>query len=110
MANPDLPQVVSIQRLGLISQTVTSAFEEAEVTGVFDVRIVLTERPAGGLTLDKIQVEGGTASNLVVGSPFAWQGGRNADGSRNAAETLVPHPSEGQYEHSLTGVPPGASW
>ena len=82
--------------------------KEAEVRGAFDVRIVLTERPHGGLTLDKIQVEGGTASNLVVGSPFAWQGGRNADGSRNAAETQVPHPSEGQYEHSLTGVPPGA--
>ena len=109
MVSSSQPQVVSIQRLGPISQTAVSAFKEAAVTGAFDVRIVLTERPAGGLTLDKIQVEGGTASNLVVGAPFAWQGGRNADGSRNAAETLVPHPSEGQYEHSLTGVPPGAA-
>ena len=32
--------------------------------------------------LDTINVEGGTASNLVVGIPFAWNGGRNADGSR----------------------------
>ena len=53
---------------------------------------------------------------LRVGRRATWwsvvlshgRGGRNADGSRNAAETLVPHPSEGQYEHSLTGVPPGA--
>ena len=27
--------------------------------------------------------------------------------SYTTVETLVPHPSEGQYEHSLTGVPPG---
>ena len=74
MANSSHPQVVSIQRLGPISQAAVSAFEEAEVTGAFDIRIVLTERPHGGLTLDKIQVDGGTASNLVVGVPFAWHG------------------------------------
>ena len=111
MATPDLPQVVSIQRLGPISQTVTSAFEAAEIMGAFDVRIVLTEKPYD-FKLDTIHVEGGTASNLVVGVPFAWHGGRNADGTRNPAETLVPHPSEGMYAHSGTGglqaVPAGA--
>ena len=108
--NVDRPSVVSIQRLGPSTQTVTSAFEEAEISGAFDVRIVLTERPYGGLTLDKIQVEGGTASDLVVGVPFAWQGGRNADGTRNPAETLRPHPSEGMYAHSgaFAGIPAGA--
>ena len=88
--------MVSIQRLGPISQAAVSAFEEAEVTGPFDVRIVFTEKPYD-FKLGTINVEGGTASNLVVGTPFAWHGGRNADGSRNAAETLRPHPSEGGY-------------
>lgn len=91
------PKVVSIQRLGPISQAAVSAFQEAEVTGAFDVRIVLTERPDGGLTLDLINVEGGTASNLVVGVPFARVG--------EGLTTLVPHPLEGDYDHSLTGVP-----
>ena len=103
MANSDLPQVVSIQRLGPISQTVTSAFKEAEVRGAFDVRIVLTEEPDGGLTLDKINVEGGTASNLVVGVPFSML--RTI--ANDANTTYRPHPSEGQYEHNITGVPPG---
>ena len=106
--NDSRPKVVSIQRLGPISQTVTSAFEEEKVTGAFDVRIVLTERPHGGLTLDKIQVDGGTASDLVVGVPFARRGGTDAD------STILPHPSEGMYAHSgdaadgLAGVPVGA--
>ena len=91
------PTVVSIQRLGLSTQTVTSAFEEAEVTGAFNVRIVLTERPHGGLTLDKIQVDGGTASNLVVGVPFAWHGGRDDNNNPVRSQALRPHPSEGGY-------------
>ena len=91
------PTVVSIQRLGLSTQTVTSAFEEAEVTGAFDIRIVLTERPHGGLTLDKIQVDGGTASNLVVGVPFAWHGGRDDNNNPVRSQALRPHPSEGGY-------------
>ena len=91
------PTVVSIQRLGLSTQTVTSAFEEAEVTGAFDVRIVLTERLHGGLTLDKIQVDGGTASNLVVGVPFAWHGGRDDNNNPVRSQALRPHPSEGGY-------------
>ena len=97
MANSSHPQVVSIQRLGPVSQAVVSAFEEAEVTGAFDVRIVLTERPHGGLTLDKIQVDGGTASNLVVGVPFAWHGGRDDNNNPVRSQALRPHPSEGGY-------------
>ena len=97
MANSSHPQVVSIQRLGPVSQAAVSAFEEAEVTGPFDVRIVLTERPHGGLTLDKIQVDGGTASNLVVGVPFAWHGGRDDNNNPVRSQALRPHPSEGGY-------------
>ena len=63
----------------------------------FDVRIVLTERPHGGLTLDKIQVDGGTASNLVVGVPFAWHGGRDDNNNPVRSQALRPHPSEGGY-------------
>ena len=107
----DTPRVVSIQRLRPSTQTVTSAFEEAEVTGALDVRIVFTEKPYD-FKLATINVEGGTASNLVVGVPFTWYGGRNADGTRNAAETLRPHPIEGMYAHSgtgaLQGVPSGS--
>ena len=103
--NTDRPTVVSIQRLRPSSQTVTSAFEEAEVTGGFDVRIVFTERPHD-FKLATIHVEGGTASNLVVGVPFARRGGANAN------QTVVPHPVEGMYAHSgtgpLAGVPAGA--
>ena len=104
LANASHPQVVSIQRLGPISQAAVSAFEEAEVTGAFDIRIVLTERPHGGLTLDKIQVDGGTASNLVIGVPFTMLRTNATD----AATTYRPHPSEGMYAHSLAGVPSGA--
>ena len=107
VANPDIPKVVSIQRLRPSTQTVTSAFEETEVRGAFNVRIVLTEKPYD-FKLDTINVEGGIASDLVVGVPLAWQGGRNADGSRNLTETLVPHPSEGMYAHTLSNVAPGA--
>ena len=103
MVSSSQPQVVSIQRLRPSSQTVTSAFEEAEVRGAFDVRIVLTERPHGDLTLDKIQVDGGTASNLVLGVPFSML--RTI--ANDANTTYRPHPSEGQYEHNITGVPPG---
>ena len=93
----ETPAVVSIQRLRPISQAAVSAFEEAEVTGAFNVRIVLTERPHGGLTLDKIQVDGGTASNLVVGVPFAWHGGRDDNNNPVRSQALRPHPSEGGY-------------
>ncbi len=65
--------MVSIQRLRPGSQTVVSAFEEAKVTGAFDVRIVFTELPHD-FKLAHIAVDGGTASGLVVGVPFAWHG------------------------------------
>ena len=98
----DRPRVVSIQRLRPSSQAVVSAFEEEKVTGAFDVRIVLTEKPHD-FKLATINVEGGTASNLVVGVPFAIFTTDAAD----PMKTVTPHPSEGMYEHSLAGVPSG---
>ena len=107
--NTSRPNVVSIQRLRPGSQTVVSAFEEAAVTGAFDVRIVFTELPHE-LVLDHIEVDGGTASGLVVGVPFA----RRANEQGDADSTILPHPTEGMYMHSadapdgLAGVAPGA--
>ena len=101
--NADRPNVVSIQRLRPGSQTVVSAFEEAEVTGAFDVRIVFTELPRKAVdgeafALDDIEVDGGTASNLVVGVPFTQLG--------DGAATSRPHPLEGMYLHSLGATVP----
>ena len=126
VANPDRPNVVSIQRLRPGSQTVVSAFEEEKITGAFDVRIVFTEKPHD-FKLATINVEGGTASNLVVGVPFAWHGGMGGTPvAPIAAQALRPHPLEGMYDHDgnasstnpgpdgattlyspLTGVPDG---
>ena len=100
--NTDRPNVVSIQRLRPGSQTVVSAFEEEKVTGAFDVRIVFTELPHD-FKIGHIAVDGGTAGSLVKGVPFSML--RTTD--NNAATTYRPHPSEGMYAHSLTGVASG---
>ena len=102
VANLDRPNVVSIQRLRPGSQTIVSAFEEAKVTGAFDVRIVFTELPHD-FKLAHIEVDGGTASSLVVGVPFARIGVE--EDNENADEaTLRPHPIEGMYHHNSLGV------
>ena len=100
----DRPRVVSIQRLRPSSQAVVSAFEERQIAPEpFDVRIVFTEKPHD-FKLATINVEGGTASNLVIGVPFTMLRTNATD----AATTYRPHPSEGMYAHSLTGVAAGA--
>ena len=71
--NTSRPQVVSIQRLRPGSQTVVAAFQEAEVTGAFDVRIVISELPHD-FKIDHITVTNGTKSGFVVGAPFARVG------------------------------------
>ena len=99
----DRPRVVSIQRLRPSSQSVVSAFKERQIAPEpFDVRIVLTEKPHD-FKLATINVEGGTASNLVVGVPFTMLRTTATD----AATTYRPHPSEGMYAHTLAGVPLG---
>ena len=110
----DRPRVVSIQRLRPSSQAVVSAFEERQIAPEpFDVRIVLTEKPHD-FKLATINVEGGTASNLVIGVPFtmlrtnAMSMTSRMSNATDAATTYRPHPSEGMYEHTLAGVPAGA--
>ena len=100
----DRPRVVSIQRLRPSSQAVVSAFQERQIAPEpFDVRIVFTEKPHD-FKLATINVEGGTASHLVIGVPFTMLRTNATD----AATTYRPHPSEGMYEHTLPGVPAGA--
>ena len=114
----DRPKVVSIQGLRPSSQSVVSAFQENQIAPEpFDVRIVLTEARAGldvSQPGDFVAVEGGRASHLVIGVPFAWFGGSDNTGVRAAAEvnrpfTIRPHPIEGMYAHNgqgpLAGVP-----
>ena len=114
--DPDRPRVVSIQRLRPGTQTVVAAFEEAEVTGAFDVRIVLTEK-AHDFKVGHINVTNGTASGFINGAPFPWFG-TNVDATTarernnaNRAYTIRPHPIEGMYQHNsdgvLAGVPQG---
>ena len=105
----DRPRVVSIQRLRPSSQAVVSAFEERQIVPEpFDVRIVLTEA-RNGIDVNKpgnfVAVTNGTASNLVIGVPFTMLRTNATD----AATTYRPHPSEGMYEHTLAGVPPGVT-
>ena len=110
------PKVVSIQRLRPGSQTVVAAFQEAAVSGPFDVRIVLTEAHPqledgasdDELRKDRLVVEGGEPSSLVIGVPFA-RFAQNA--GTNTDDTIIPNPIEGMYAHAgdgaLQGVPPG---
>ena len=48
-------------------------FQEAKVTGAFDVKIVFTEKPHD-FKIAHIAVDGGKASALVVGVPFTRLG------------------------------------
>ena len=115
----DTPRVVSIQRLRPGSQTVVAAFQEAAVTGPFDIRVVLSEQPAP-FTVDHIIVVGGTASDFVAGTPFRREGTPPvnifAPLRMELLHTTKPHPREGMYEHDgndtpgkapLIGVPDG---
>ena len=105
--NTDRPNVVSVQRLRPGSQTVVSAFEEAKITGAFDVKIVFTEKPHD-FKIGHIAVDGGKASALVVGVPFARLGGSFTDADAptpaELASTIRPHPSEGMYAHDGLGI------
>ena len=106
----DTPQVVSIQRLRPGSQTVVAAFQEAAVTGPFQVRIVLSEAPGVDFN-PEIIVANATKSGYVVGTPFARHGGSATEGdppmtTPNPGETIRPHPIEGRYNHD--GVKTGS--
>ena len=56
------PGVVSI--MGIVDR---AGFIES---GDFDVRIILTEEPMGGLTADKVMVENGSVKSVVKGATY----------------------------------------
>ena len=107
-ANTSRPQVVSIQRLRPGSQTAVAAFQEAEVTGAFDVRIVISELPHD-FKIDHITVTNGTKSGFVKGATFLRRVGGTVGAGQEVTDrllqdqTILPHPIEGMYEHIGTG-------
>ena len=71
------PDVVSITRATPISHTGGGTFVEEVVTGAFQVKIVLTEKPQGGLAdgdaakrTAALDVAEGTVTDVVAGVPF----------------------------------------
>ena len=115
------PKVISIQRLDDSNQTVVSPFQAEKIPSEpFTVRIVISEKPKGIPDVTKtadelakalVDIDGneGTVSNLIIGTPFSRL--YTVPRTPLAAQTIRPHPSEGQYVHSLAGlgIPPGVA-
>ena len=92
------PKVVSITRAVPVSLPRASSFVEKTVTGPFQVKIVLTEMPNGGLHSDKaadriaaLNISGGTVTNVAIGVEFARV---ETSGSE------MPPPIEGDYKNT----------
>lgn len=85
------PGVVSIMRTA--SRT---GFVES---GDFEVRIILTEEPMGGLTADKIMVENGSVKSVVKG--VTYKGGHSAITAVAAAENVLPINARAQRPNAL---------
>ena len=88
------PTVVSITRAVSISHTGGATFVEAVVTGPFQVKIVLTEKPNGGLAagIAGLTVAEGTVTSVVAGVPFARV--------PLTGTITTPDPSEGGYNRA----------
>ena len=92
---PESPKVVSITRAVPVSLPRASSFEEKTVSGPFQVKIVLTEKPNGGLASDKaadriaaLNISGGKITNVAIGVEFARV---------ETAGSEIPPPIEGNY-------------
>ena len=91
---PNDPMVVSITRATAVGSTLASAFVEEVVSGEFLVKIVLTEKPNGGLASAKLadrikalSVSAGAATDVRAGIAFA-----------TSTTPQLPPLSEGTYE------------
>ena len=91
------PDVVSITRATPISHTGGGTFVEEVVTGPFQVKIVLTEKPNGGLAdgdkakrIAALDVAEGTVTDVVAGVPFM----------------AAPPESEGGYDATASPADP----
>ena len=99
---PNPPMVVSITRATAIGSTLASAFLAEKVSGEFLVKIVLTEKPNGGLASAKLadriaalNVSAGKATNVVPGVSF--------ERDEDAGEEMPP-PADGGYA-DIAAVP-----
>ena len=102
---PDPPKVVSITRATAIGSTVRSAFIAEVVKGEFLVKVVLTEKPNGGLhsmkhadRIKALSVSAGAATNVVIGQTIEYA--RGADGTFpaiTATNAVLPY-QEGMYD------------
>ena len=99
---PNDPKVVSMVRATAIGSTIASAFVEDVVSGEFLVKIVLTEKPNGGLAAEKLadrikalSVSGGAATDVRAGIAFARD---------ETARSEMPPLSEGGYA-AIADVP-----
>ena len=102
------PKVVSIVRAVPVSLPRASSFEEKTVSGPFQVKIVLTEMPNGGLASETsagriaaLSVSGGKATDVAIGVEFA----RTPTDIASAATN--PPPTEGGYDPAATTASPG---
>ena len=96
------PTVVSITRATSISHTGGGGFVEEVVAGPFQVKIVLTEKPNGGLAAGDVaalDVAEGTVTSVVAGLPFA-----RIPMDVDTAAT-IPDSREGGYSGQEDGVP-----
>ena len=97
------PKVVSMTRATAIGSTIASAFLEEKVSGEFLVKIVLTEKPNGGLHSTKLadriaalSVSAGKATNVVIGAAIDRVPNRADDDDFSEVITSLPY-QEGGY-------------
>ena len=113
------PTVVSITRSTPIGSTLASAFITETVTGPFQVKIVLSEKPKDAFNAASLDVKGGTVDSVVVGVPFMRmpsditspaKNPPTAEGGYTAAvgEGHVPNPSgrDAMYYPYLATITP----
>ena len=118
---PNPPRVVSITRATAIGSTIDSAFIEEVVSGEFMVKIVLTEKPNGGLHSAKVadriaalSVSAGKATNVAVGTAIERGAGDNplplSEGNYDAT-TPIPQPTgrDAKYYTYLATIMPDGS-
>ncbi|MDE0397903.1 MAG: hypothetical protein OXL96_08880 [Candidatus Poribacteria bacterium] len=125
---PNDPKVISITRATAIGSTIASAFVEEVVSGEFLVKIVLTEKPNGGLASAKVadrikalSVSAGKATNVVPGISFARvetsgsenpplsEGGYAAGDGSDATHVPLPTGRDAKYYPYLATIMPDGS-
>ena len=109
---PNNPTVVSITRATAIGSTIRSAFLADKVSGEFLVKIVLTEKPNGGLhsgdpgdRIKALSVSGGEATGVVIGKTIEFK----RDASTGSYPTLSAANAVLPYEEGMYDMPGGTA-